>query len=242
MRPAPLRLSGTADRPVRLTAVRRIATTIHVAVVTADEGDVPRVRDALERDGVAALVEHGGRTRLDLDALERHPAVVVLIGLDVQRAIVEAHGVRRRVAGGHVVLVLAPGAERHARQVLGGGVDGVVVEPDLETSLALVVRSALAGQLSVPRSMRYGVQLPSFSHRERQILRLVAAGCTNDEIARRLYLSKSTVAGHLTAIFRRLGVRSRADVVALILDADDSVRRLLLGVEARPGDEPGEGR
>jgi DNA-binding NarL/FixJ family response regulator len=228
--------SDAAERRPPAKALRRIAATIDVAVVTEHPGDVDRVRLAFEREGIAAFVEAGGRTRLDLDDLERRPGAVVLISTDVERAIVEAHGVRRRVPGVHVVLVLPPGAERHARQVLGGGVDGVVLEPELELSLPLVVRSAFAGQLSVPRSMRYGVELPAFSHRERQILRLVAAGRTNDEIARRLYLSKSTVGGHLTAIFRRLGVRSRDDVVALILDADESVRRLLLGVEVRPGD------
>jgi DNA-binding NarL/FixJ family response regulator len=235
-----LRASDAVDRRPPAKAVRRIAATISVAVVTEDPGDVDRVRLAFEREGVAAFVEAGGRTRLDLDELERRPAAVVLIGADVESAILEAHGVRRRVPGVHVVLVLAPGAERHARHVLGGGVDGVVLEPDLEVSLPLVVRSAFAGQISVPRSMRYGVELPAFSHRERQILRLVAAGSTNDEIARRLYLSKSTVGGHLTAIFRRLGVRSREDVVALILDADESVRRLLLGIDLQPGDRRDE--
>ena len=48
--------------------------------------------------------------------------------------------------------------------------------------------------------------------RERQVATLLAYGHTNAEIARRIYLSRSTVAGHLTAIFRRLGVRSRSEL------------------------------
>jgi DNA-binding CsgD family transcriptional regulator len=79
-----------------------------------------------------------------------------------------------------------------------------------------------------------------FSPRERAILRLVAAGHTNAEIARRLYVSTSTVGAHLTAIFRRLGVRSRGELVGLVLGADESVRRLLVGEDSP--DEPEAGR
>src|ERR671925_188744 len=70
--------------------------------------------------------------------------------------------------------------------------------------------------------MRHSVEMPALSHRERQILRLVAAGLTNEEIARRLYLAKSTVAGHLTAVFRRLGGRSRSEAVTMILTGGQS--------------------
>ena len=44
-----------------------------------------------------------------------------------------------------------------------------------------------------PRAMRHGFEPPALSHRSREILRLVAAGRTNGEIAAELYLSKSTV-------------------------------------------------
>jgi DNA-binding CsgD family transcriptional regulator len=90
--------------------------------------------------------------------------------------------------------------------------------------------------------MRHGMDLPALSFRERQILGLVVAGLTNDEIAGRLYLAETTVKGHLTSAFRRLGVRSRREAVALILSADESLRRSVL--TARPGgheQDPPEG-
>jgi DNA-binding CsgD family transcriptional regulator len=49
---------------------------------------------------------------------------------------------------------------------------------------------------------------------------LVADGLTNGEIGRRLYISKSTVGTHLHSVFRKLGVRSRAELAA------EAVRRL----------------
>ena len=47
---------------------------------------------------------------------------------------------------------------------------------------------------------------------ERRIAELVAAGQTNKEVASALYLSDRTVEGHLTSIYRKLGVRSRAEL------------------------------
>jgi DNA-binding NarL/FixJ family response regulator len=128
----------------------------------------------------------------------------------------------------HVVLLLGADADCATRHLLDAGVDGIVAEAELEATVAIALRAVCAGHLSVPRGMRHSVQMPALSHRERQILRLVAAGLTNEEIARRLYLAKSTVAGHLTEVFRRLGVRSRSEAVTMILTGDASLRASIL--------------
>jgi DNA-binding NarL/FixJ family response regulator len=49
------------------------------------------------------------------------------------------------------------------------------------------------------------------SAREREVLELIGAGATNREIAERLYLSPHTVKDHTTALYRKLGVRNRAE-------------------------------
>lgn len=225
-----------------MPALRRIGTTIAVAVVGDDPGLVSRVQAALRREAFAASVEHGGRIRLDVESLERRPDVLVLAAVDLDRAIAEAHAVRRRLRGLRVVLVLPHGRADSARHALGAGIDGIVLEPQLEGTLALAVRSVLAGQLTVPRAMRHGLEPPALSGREREIVRRVVAGRANAEIAASLYLSRSTVAAHLSAIYRRLGVRSRGELVALVRDADPSVRRLLIGPDAPGDDNPERGR
>jgi DNA-binding NarL/FixJ family response regulator len=62
--------------------------------------------------------------------------------------------------------------------------------------------------------------LDSLSDREREIAGLVADGRTNREIAERLFLSEKTIETHLSRVFGKLGVRSRAEVAARVAGSD----------------------
>lgn len=102
------------------------------------------------------------------------------------------------------------------RRVLRAGADGIVTEPNLARCLSLTAAAVLAGQVCVPRHARLGIAPPALSYREQEILRLVATGLTNSEIAGRLFLSESTVKTHLSSSFRKLGVASRAEAVLVV--------------------------
>jgi DNA-binding NarL/FixJ family response regulator len=58
--------------------------------------------------------------------------------------------------------------------------------------------------------------LDALSPREREVAQLVAEGLTNREIGARLYLSEKTIETHLTRVFAKLGLRSRAQVAATV--------------------------
>jgi DNA-binding NarL/FixJ family response regulator len=61
--------------------------------------------------------------------------------------------------------------------------------------------------------------------REREVLRLVASGANNTEVAEALYLSERTVKGHISSIFLKLGVRDRAAAIIRAYDAGIVVPR-----------------
>jgi DNA-binding CsgD family transcriptional regulator len=75
---------------------------------------------------------------------------------------------------------------------------GVTVEDD---------RSARSGPVARPPGPEYPAGLTA---REVEVLRLVAEGMSNPQVAERLYLSPRTVSTHLTSIYHKLGVASRA--------------------------------
>jgi DNA-binding NarL/FixJ family response regulator len=106
---------------------------------------------------------------------------------------------------------------------LEAGAAGLVLDSELDTALAGTVRGVCAGQVVVPKRFRRSAVRPALSHRERQTLGLVASGLTNRQIAARLFLAESTVKTHVTSILGKLGVRSRSEAAALVLDPDEKL-------------------
>jgi DNA-binding NarL/FixJ family response regulator len=59
-----------------------------------------------------------------------------------------------------------------------------------------------------------------FSPRERQIVSLLASGCSNQEIANRLGLRLQTVKNHLSRVYRKIGVPNRVQLAVRVLQQD----------------------
>jgi DNA-binding NarL/FixJ family response regulator len=123
---------------------------------------------------------------------------------------------------------------RRARRAVDAGADGLVLLEHVGSALAPTVAAVLAGQTVVPRLARPTVTAPSLSVREKQILGMVVMGFSNCEIASRLFVAESTVKSHLSAAFRKLGVRSRSEAASLILDPHGSLGPGILAIT--PGD------
>ena len=70
-------------------------------------------------------------------------------------------------------------------------------------------------------------QFPQLSSREREVLNLIAAGATNADIARRLFLSPKTVRNHVSSIFTNFQVADRAQAI---------VQARAAGMGRQPGD------
>jgi len=137
---------------------------------------------------------------------------------------------RRRHDTMQIVVVCESANGRSARRAVDGGVNGFVFTELVETALAPTVEAVLAGQTAVPMQLRGSVRRPSLSFREKQILGLVVMGFTNRQIGARLFLAESTVKSHLSSAFTKLGVRSRSEAAALILDPRESLGMGILGI------------
>ncbi|MFE3446689.1 LuxR C-terminal-related transcriptional regulator [Nocardia sp. NPDC059180] len=100
------------------------------------------------------------------------------------------------------------------------GACGYILKDTPPTELLAAVRSAAAGESvlspAVASRLMTRVRRPdtTLSPREIEVLRLVADGRSNRDIARELFLSETTVKSHLVHIYGKLGVRSRTSAVA----------------------------
>lgn len=188
------------DHPVVRTGLRMLLETAGIEVVAEAATGQDGVRLAAERtvdvvlmdlrlgagmDGVAA-------TELIL-ALPDAPRVLILTTYDTDGDILRA--VEAGAAG--YLLKDAPPDEL---------VDAVHRAARGETVLAPFVADRLLARLRNPT--------PTLSARELEVLRLVAGGRTNREVARELFVSEATVKTHLVHVFEKLGVDSRTGAVS----------------------------
>jgi DNA-binding NarL/FixJ family response regulator len=161
-----------------------------------------------------------------IESLSAHPpdAVVMVVDCASRGGFAALRRVRAQLQSAPIVVVGRAGAtSAAARQSLNAGAQSFVHEEDARRSLPAAVHAVLAGLVCVPSEVQRLVAMPTFSHREREVLELLVTGLANGQIALRLHLSESTVKSHLASAFAKLGVHSRKDAVALLLDPSEGL-------------------
>jgi len=113
-----------------------------------------------------------------------------------------------------VVVLTSYDYPQYADAALRLGAAGFVVKTAPTAELLDAVRRAAGGGLAFGVRPGNGVAL---SGREREVVRLVVDGASNDEIGARLGISSRTVESHLRRLFERLGVASRTELAARAL-------------------------
>jgi len=124
-----------------------------------------------------------------------------------------------------VVVLTMRNEPAFARQALQAGVCGYVLKEAADSELVQAVRSAAAGDTYLQPSL--GARLAAESRdgpdggltdREREVLKLIALGHTNSEIAAMLFLSVRTVESHRSSLQSKLDVNGRSGLVRYALD------------------------
>ena len=134
----------------------------------------------------------------------------VVDGIEATRRIIAADPEAR------VVVLTSFADDRHIADALQAGAIGYLLKHAEPDELLGAIRAAAAGDAPLdPKAARVLLQgsgvrsAQKLSVREEEVLRLVAIGFANKQIARRLGISESTVKVHIGSIFRRIGVRDR---------------------------------
>jgi DNA-binding NarL/FixJ family response regulator len=169
------------------------------------------------------------QTIVGIDGCADPSAIVLLVENEIASVSHLVERLRKRFVRAPVVVAGASIQRREVRAALAAGAAGVVVHGELDSSLGSCLHAVRAGQICVPRGHWRQVEPPVLSMRERQVLGLVAMGYMNSQIAGRLFLAESTVKGHLSSAFAKLGVRSRNEAADLILDPERGLGMGILG-------------
>ena len=159
-------------------------------------------------DGEEAVHLSADRTP---DVILMDLSMPVLDGIEATRQIVAA---RPEV---HVVVLTSFDDQRRILDALGAGATGYLLKDAEPDEVLSAIRTAVEGGSPLdPRAARVLVdarreQAParSLSPREEEVLRLLAVGLANKQIARRLGIAERTVKAHLTSVFQQLGVTDR---------------------------------
>lgn len=209
MTPRPIRVLLADDHALVRQGFRRILE---------DEADIVVVGEA-----------GGGAEAIELDTKLKPDVAVLDLGMPEINGLHAAIEILRRHPERRVLILSMHAEEQYVRNALDAGVSGYILKNALETDLTRAVRTlADGGQFLSPelsgvaiRSLR-GLDaaqaedpFTKLSAREIQVLRLIALGRTNKEIATLLGVSANTVAVHRTNLMGTLNVHKAAELVLI---------------------------
>jgi two-component system, NarL family, response regulator len=184
----------------------------------------------LLREGVAAVLEAEPDIRVVGEAADGADAItqferlrpdVVLMDLQMPGVDgVEAIGAIRELAPDARIIVLTTYAgDVRALSALRAGASGYLLKSSLRRELIDTIRAVLGGQRCLHPEVAHDIAVNAIaeplSEREIDVLRRVAQGSANKEIARALSLSEDTVKGHMRSIFSKLDVTDRTQAVTV---------------------------
>ncbi|MHB8243697.1 MAG: response regulator [Solirubrobacteraceae bacterium] len=203
--------------------------TAPIRIVLADDHAVVRsgLRMLLDSESEFEVVAEAS----DVESATRyvrghHPNVLVLdLNMPGGSSLEAIPVLRREFPDTQVVVLTMQQEPAFAREALGAGALGYVLKEAADEELVEAVRLAASGQSYL--NPRLGARIASepppgppddLSEREVDVLRLIALGHTNAEIAQQLFLSVRTVETHRSHIQQKLRLSTRAELVGYALD------------------------
>ena len=204
-----------------------------IRVLVADDQSMVRAGFRMLLGGEKDI-EVVGEASNGLEAVDQaarsHPSVVLmdirmpkLDGLEATRRILASNDAVR------ILILTTFNLDEYVYDALRAGASGFVLKDDPPEQLIAAIRTVAAGDALLSpaitkRVIKEFVRIPrpappkeldDLTTREKEILRLIATGLSNSEIAQRLFIGDTTVKTHVTHILQKLNLRDRVQLVVL---------------------------
>jgi DNA-binding NarL/FixJ family response regulator len=211
-----------------------------IRVLLVDDQELVRTgfRMILADEGGIEVVGEAANGREALESVGKlHPDVIVM---DIRMPVMDGVEATRQLAGddakagsGPRVLVLTTfDGDEHVVEALRAGASGFLLKDVAPADFVRAIRVVASGdalispsvtrrlldrfaRLAIPADERHGEALRQLTQREQEVLKLVAQGLSNGEIAERLTLAEPTVKTHVSHLLMKLDLRDRAQLVVL---------------------------
>ena len=223
-------MQESSDRPVRPKATRRLLNRRGVVLLISTN---PLALPELLRLGRASRLRcrpYYLKLNLlsDVDEIRVPRATVLVVDSFSTGPLTEKviASIRTQHPRACVIVLVSELGDAQGFALLQLGVKGILTQRDMSESLGQAIQFVAEGGVRMPRGLMARFLDSSsglgpstkivgrrLSHRERQVLEGVVKSESNKEIASHLHISESTVKFHLARIFRKFGVRRRAELI-----------------------------
>jgi DNA-binding NarL/FixJ family response regulator len=207
------------------TVVERSLTAVPIRILSVDD-------HPLLQEGVAALIrsqpdmELVGEAGTGRDAIQRfretRPDVTLMdLRLPDMDGIEAMSAIRREVPGARILVLTTFEGDAEIQRALAAGACGYLLKSTPPKELLEALRQVHAGKKRIPPEvaarLAEHVGDEALTPREVEVLREVAGGKRNRQIAERLFISEETVKVHLKHIMDKLGAQDRTEAVAIAI-------------------------
>jgi DNA-binding NarL/FixJ family response regulator len=206
---------------------------MNIRVLVADDQSMVRAGFRMLLSGeqdIDVVAEASNGLEAVANAARFRPTVVLmdirmpeLDGLQATRRILAADDAAR------ILILTTFDLDEYIYEALKAGASGFVLKDDPPEQLIAAIRTVAAGDALLSPAVtkaviRQFVRIPrptppkevdELTAREREILRLIASGLSNAEIAQKLFISDTTVKTHVTHVLQKLNLRDRVQAVVL---------------------------
>jgi len=205
-----------------LGQLKRKGTMKRLVVVADNPLIVGAIRTGLRDSGAFQLLGYADPRKTTAARIKEAGAEVVLVddGDDSEPAIGLIQGLREEDDGIKVIVLTLHMEGEWLERAFAAGATGAMSKAIHPAALATLIRETVAGHIvHSPARLRVQQQAPtaaatehsSLTARETEILRFVASGATNAEIARELWITQQTVKFHVSNVYRKLDVANRTE-------------------------------
>jgi len=173
----------------------------------------------MERDMIVVAEATNGRQAVDL--WRKHRPDVTLLDLRMPRldGVGVIDEIRKEDASARIIILTTYDADNEIYRAIKAGAKGYLLKDARREELLECIRKVSRGETSIPQALveklAAGMSSETLTGRELGVLMLLARGKSNKEIGANLFISETTVKGHLRNIFTKLNVLSRTEAITV---------------------------